>query len=404
MRKLNPSWIVIAAGVTVALHITKLPPAVAVLQNQLGISLVQAGFLLSTVQVAGMLLGLVVGLCADQWGLRRSMLAGLILIGSASILGAAGASFFWLLAFRAVEGLGLLLVVMPAPSLIRRSVPLAELQSRMGWWGAYMPFGSALGLISGPWMIGAFSWQVWWAFTGFVSLAAGLAVWAWIPKDEFDSILTRASHWRARLLATMHNRGSWLAAGSFMVYSAQWVSVVGFLPTIYARAGTEPRMAGLLTASIAAANMVGNIAAGRLLQRGWPARRCLQAGFVLMATCALIAFTQWGGQPVAPPWLGFAALVVFSAAGGMIPGSLFASVSQLASSQQTVSTTVGLMQQLSSFGQFAGPPLVAGVATAVGGWQWTWLVTGTLCVFGWLLAVAIHKTLQAQESSGSGAI
>lgn len=397
MRMPNPSWIVIAAGVTVALHITKLPPAVSVLQNQMGISLVQAGFLLSTVQVAGMLLGLLVGLSADQWGLKRSMLTGLILIGSASIFGAAGGNFFWLLALRAAEGLGLLLVVMPAPGLIRRSVPLAELPSRMGWWGAYMPFGSALGLISGPWMIDTFSWQMWWVCTGFVSLSAGLAVWKWIPTDEFASNRTHASHWKIRLLATVQNNGSWLAAGSFMVYSAQWMSVVGFLPTIYARAGTEPCMAGLLTALIAVVNMVGNIAAGRLLQRGWPARRCLQVGFMLMATCALIAFAQWGGQQVAPMWLGFAALLVFSAAGGMIPGSLFASVSQLASSQQTVSTTVGLMQQLSSFGQFAGPPIVAGVATAVGGWQWTWAVTGALCVVGWLLAVAIHKKLQALD-------
>ena len=50
------------AGVSAALHVGKLPPAVPVLQQQLGVSLLQAGFLLSTVQVAGMLLGLVVGL------------------------------------------------------------------------------------------------------------------------------------------------------------------------------------------------------------------------------------------------------------------------------------------------------------------------------------------------------
>src|SRR5256885_8255210 len=53
--------------------------------QQLGLSLLQAGFLLSTVQVAGMVLGLVVGLGADRWGLRRSMLAGLLLMAGAKI-------------------------------------------------------------------------------------------------------------------------------------------------------------------------------------------------------------------------------------------------------------------------------------------------------------------------------
>ncbi|MDP1007565.1 MFS transporter, partial [Klebsiella pneumoniae] len=83
----------------------KLPPAVPVLQQQLGVSLLQAGFLLSTVQVAGMLLGLVVGLGADRWGLRRSMLAGLLLMAGASALGAIATGFAPLLALRAVEGL-----------------------------------------------------------------------------------------------------------------------------------------------------------------------------------------------------------------------------------------------------------------------------------------------------------
>src|SRR5260370_33516397 len=72
----HPSWIVVAAGVSAALHVGKLPPAVPALQQQLGLSLLQAGFLLSTVRVAGMALGLVVGRGAGRWGLRRSMLAG----------------------------------------------------------------------------------------------------------------------------------------------------------------------------------------------------------------------------------------------------------------------------------------------------------------------------------------
>ena len=41
-------------------------------------------------------------------------------------------------------------------------------------------------------------------------------------------------------------------------------------------------------------------------------------------------------------------------------------------------TTVGWMQQWSALGQFAGPPLVAWVASRAGGWQWTWVATGAL--------------------------
>ena len=74
---IHPSWVIVFAGVCAALHVGKMPPALPVLQATLDISLVQAGFLLSAVQMASMMLGLAVGLSADSLGLRRSMLLGL---------------------------------------------------------------------------------------------------------------------------------------------------------------------------------------------------------------------------------------------------------------------------------------------------------------------------------------
>jgi MFS family permease len=59
---------------------------------------------------------------------------------------------------------------------------------------------------------------------------------------------------------------------------------------------------------------------------------------------------------------------------------------RLAPSERTVSTTVGWVQQCSAFGQFAGAPLVAWVASKAGGWQWTWAVTSAACLAGVLLA------------------
>jgi len=56
------------AGVAAALHVGKLPPALPVLRDVFALTLVEAGFLLSLVQFAGMTLGLVVGLAAAVGG------------------------------------------------------------------------------------------------------------------------------------------------------------------------------------------------------------------------------------------------------------------------------------------------------------------------------------------------
>ena len=58
VRAARQATVVVAVGVACALHIGKLPVAIPPLQAALGLSLVQAGFLLSLVQLAGMSLGL----------------------------------------------------------------------------------------------------------------------------------------------------------------------------------------------------------------------------------------------------------------------------------------------------------------------------------------------------------
>ena len=86
--RVPPELVVVLAGVSAALHVGKLSPALPVLRDALQVSLLEAGFLLSMVQLAGMLLGLVLGVGADGFGLRRSMLAGLVVL---SLAGAAAA-------------------------------------------------------------------------------------------------------------------------------------------------------------------------------------------------------------------------------------------------------------------------------------------------------------------------
>jgi len=138
------AWLVVLAGGVAALQVGKLPPALPALQAELGLTLVQSGFLLSMVQLAGMSLAVFMGLLADGMGLRRSMVRGLCLLALASGLGAFASSVTALLVLRAIEGLGFLLVALPAPALIRRLVPVAQLPGMLGVWGAYMPTGTAL--------------------------------------------------------------------------------------------------------------------------------------------------------------------------------------------------------------------------------------------------------------------
>ena len=385
--------VIILAGVSAALHVAKLPPAIAALQAALGISLLQAGFLLSLVQLAGMSAGVAFGALADALGYRRSMLIGLLLLSLASAIGGIARDVTSLLLLRAVEGFGFLLVVLPAPGLIRRLVAPQQLSRMLGLWGTYMPFGAALALLAGPVWIDAFGWRPWWWLLAGLSLAMALWLARAVPTAAAGAA-AQPMPWLQRLSQTLAARGPWLVAMTFAVYAGQWLAVIGFLPAIYLQAGVSGAATGVLTALAAAVNMAGNVASGRLLQAGVRPTRLLKIGFWTMGLTAVIAFAAIDGWAL-PAALRYAAVLMFSLVGGLIPATLFSLAVRLAPSEHTLSTSVGWMQQWSAAGQFCGPPLVAWVASRSGGWQWTWVATGTCSLLGLLLASRIGGLLRS---------
>ena len=384
--------LVFLAGVCAALHVGKLPPAIATLREALGMTLVEAGFLLSLVQAAGMAAGIAFGVLADAMGLRRSMLVGLVLLALASALGATSQGVAMLLALRALEGFGFLMVVLPAPGLIRRLVAGPQLPGWLGLWGTYMPLGAALGLLVGPLCIAAFGWRGWWLGLGLLSAVVAVALQRGVAEPQARGPAASGGI-LPRLQRTLGASGPWLVALSFALYSSQWLAVIGFLPTIYAGAGLGAATTAVLTALAAAVNMVGNLGAGRLLQRGVAPPRLLATGFLVMALAAAAAFagSEGGGLP---PTLRYLAVLAFSMTGGMVPATLFAVAMRVAPGEDTVSTTVGWMQQWSAFGQFAGPPIAAWLAARAGGWHWTGWATGTASLLGLLMAALLARRLR----------
>jgi MFS family permease len=405
---LRPELVVILGGVSAALHVGKLSPALPVLRESLQVSLLEAGFLLSMVQLAGMVFGLVLGLGADGIGLRRSMLAGLLLLSGAGAAGGWAQDAGSLLALRALEGVGFLLVGLPAPGLVMRLVAPAKRQVAMGLWGAYMPFGTALALLLGPWAVAHLGWPVWWWLMAALSFVMAVWVWVGVPPDQVSPgagppmphraypVAGAAVGWVSRLRRTLGARGPWLVALSFAVYSGQWLAVIGFLPSVFVQGTSAGVWAAAPLALVAAVNMLGNMASGRLLQRGIAAHVLIVAGFSAMALGTFLAFVVLPGSGGAylPGGVRYAGVLLFSMLGGMVPGTLFSLATVLAPDDSCVSTTVGWMQQLSACGQFVGPPLVGWVASQAGDWRWTWLVTGCCAVVGMALAMQIAREVR----------
>ena len=109
----------ILAGVVAAAQVGKVPPALPILREELGIGLITAGWVASLVNICGATLGAASGLLIDRAGPRRLMLISLLILGAGGWVGAVAESGATLLISRFLEGLGLVGAAVTAPAIVR---------------------------------------------------------------------------------------------------------------------------------------------------------------------------------------------------------------------------------------------------------------------------------------------
>jgi predicted MFS family arabinose efflux permease len=373
------------------MHIWKLPAALAGIQADLGTTLIQAGLLLGIIQLASVVGGLVTAVGGELAGLRRLLLAGLVLLSVASTLGAMAPSTELLMAARTLEGIGFLLAVVVAPALIRQVTPPQRLNVALASWGAFQGMATLIGLSAGALFLQAAGWREWWLVMAVVTLLPVPLLLRRVPRDVVpaDTGLRAAVRKVARTAST---RQPWIIGLVFACYTAQWIAVLGFLPSIYRSAGLEGPLPGILSAIVGGVNACGALSAGPLIQRGLSERTIIFWTFLAMAAASVATFAvDWESSGLGIVFQ-VAFIAAFSAVGGLIPAAVTRYSVRIAPADGSVTAVLGLTQQSFNVGNFLGPMLFALLATSTGGWGTTWWLTCALSGVGMaLLAFVGHR-------------
>ncbi len=124
------------------------------------------------------------GRMADLLGRRRMFMLGLVLFSIASFAGGIAQSEGWLLAARAVQGLGGAIVSPAALSIITTTFAEgAERNRALGIWGAVAGAGGAAGVLLGGILTSGLNWR--WVL--FVNVPIGIAAAALAPRMLVES-------------------------------------------------------------------------------------------------------------------------------------------------------------------------------------------------------------------------
>jgi MFS family permease len=355
------------SGVLAAAQLGKMAALTPAIRAEFGLTLGAAGLMVSLIEAGGAGLGSIAGLAAARFSARSVLALGAALIAMAGLAAAMAPGVGPLYAARFVEGIGYLMVVIAAPSLIAL-VAGRDSAAALALWSTFVPVGIALGTgLSG-------------VAADFIGWRTILVVWALAALAILPGTLrlpAMAEHRQSRL--AVPPPAVWALAVGFGFYTTLEVGVLGMLPAYLTEAhGFAIGPAGTITGITSAATIAGSYAAARLMRRG--AGRPFALIGVGLLLPAMLFFIGFSGGSLAEHLTGNTvalAVIAANAVSGLVAAVAFARLPELlrrsGAPLSLVTASNGVFAQFGAAGSLIGPPLVGYAAS-----RWGWPVVAPM--------------------------
>lgn len=370
-------WAAVACGVAVAVNVGKVPPSLPLLRDELGLSLVQAGWVSSMLTTLAVIGAVAMGVFAARLGALRTVMAGLLLSATASLLafGSArtGHGYVALIGTRLLEGAGMMAVVVAAPGLVSVAAGPGQRRFALSLWSTYMPAGAGLAMALSPWVLPHAGWRGMWLLSAAGLMLAAILTWQQrrhyavaAAADGAAAGVAAAPSSGPTALSVLRQATPWLLSLAFGLWASQHFALIVWLPSfLVEQRGMGPAGAAMLTCAMLLSCLPGNLLGGVLVQRGLSRGVQVAGAHTLTGLCAIGIFVgDW------PDGLRYALCLLLSFAGGLIPSAALSVSAALAKTAPQIGVLQGLMLQGSQLGQFIGTPLIAAAVVAAHG-DWT---------------------------------
>lgn len=230
--------VILVSYMMIAIDISIVNIALPAIRVNLGFSPVTLSWVVNAYMLAYGGLLFLGGRAGDVLGRRRTLFTGIALFTIASAVGGLASSGWWLLAARALQGIGAALVAPSTMALLMASFPEGEARNRaLSIYATAISFGIVIGLLLGGMLTGLFSWR--WVLYVNVPVVVGLliAIPRLLPETDASggklNILSGVSVTLAigsLVFALIHGASSgFLSAGSLFAFALLVVSAAGLV-------------------------------------------------------------------------------------------------------------------------------------------------------------------------------
>ncbi|WP_328353087.1 MFS transporter [Mycobacterium sp. NBC_00419] len=374
-------WVLIASNAVIALGYGVVAPVLPQYARHFGVSLTAATFVITAFAVMRLVFAPASGLLVQKLGERRIYVSGLLIVAVSTAACAFAHTYWQLLLFRSLGGVGSTMFFVSALGLMIRISPHNARGRVAGMFSSAFLVGSVAGPLVGsltaglglsaPFLIYGAALLIA-AAVVFISLRhSSLAAAA--PADELTvtvRVALRHPAYRAALLSNL--------ATGWSAFGLRVALVPLFITEVFHRG---PGWAGAALATFAIGNVAAVIPSGRLSDRTGR-RPLLITGLALAGVSTAVV----GLSSSLPVFL--AGAVIAGAATGMFSSPQQAAVADIIGSKARGGTAVATFQMMSDFGSIIGSLGVGLIAQHLS-FSWAFAVSGAILVLasiGWVFA------------------
>src|SRR5689334_15238101 len=177
-------------GLVVVMDLTILNVALDTIQRDLNASTAGLQWALDSYLISFAAFIFTSGVCADRFGRKKTLLAGLVIFGAASLFAAYSGGIGELILWRAVMGVGAAVVPTVTLAILINAFPPAERPKAIGAWAGAAGVAIAVGPLAGGLLLQSF----WWGSVFLINVPLviiGVVLIAWLVPESRNPANTK---------------------------------------------------------------------------------------------------------------------------------------------------------------------------------------------------------------------
>jgi len=396
--RLSALILVVLFGITVAqaseaFLVQGLPSLTPFIQTDMGLTKAQLGWVTSSVWAGMTVSSIPLGFFIDVFGVRRTLLSGLTLLGALAILASRSTSLWALYTCLFIAGVGFASVYPSTTKATMYWAPLSVRGTFMGIKQTGVSVGAAIAAMVLPRLALAVGWRSALATAGAIVIALGLFCYTLYrehPQERGPREAKRGKNGGSVLSTVLRSPVIWrLNIVGLFLLTCQASTTTWLILYLKTDAGYDVVLAGSVLAALQAGGMIGRLgwgAASDVLAGGRrkPVMMCIE----IMMALSLAAVTALGaGTPVWAVY-GLAGLLGCAVMGWVPMNTIMRA--ELAGKEAT-GTVIAVGATVGSFGSIFGPPLFGYLTDSFSSFRPAWLLLACLGVLAFLLTWTVKE-------------